>query len=267
MDCNHVTTNTCKNSPGTKKIRQYWQPLLGRRTVQVLRLFSSSAQRRWWQPRLVLLTLECTSSMWEGKMTSSKDETLWLQGDSSDSHPKRIWPTLPRSTEGETNTHPLDGWSSSHHLPVWSRIICQTPAAAGSVLLGTLVSVLQPAWRMWDVVARKTTATLLAQIIWGLFSLPPCESLCHARCVKRQPALGREKGGGGKKKEREKKEKKREKPGWQCWGSAFVTTQRDLRPDGSGPPPARSLPCRVSSVSERVTQEDFKGRFLERHHV
>lgn len=72
----------------------------------------------------------------------------------------------------------------------------------------------------------------------GFFS--PCESLCHARCVRKAPARARKgKGGWGKEKEREKKEKKGEKPGWQCWGSAFVTTQRDLRPDGSGPP--RSL--------------------------
>lgn len=170
MDCNHVTTNTCKNSAGTKKIRWYWQSLLGRRTVQVLRLFSSSAQRLWWQPCLVFLTLEC---MWEGENDLQQRwgplaprRQPWFPPQEDLAHPTR-------RGGGNQNTHPLDGWSSSHHLPVWSGIICQTPAAACSVLLGTLVIVLQPAWRMWDVVERKTIATLLAQIIWGLF-FPLC---------------------------------------------------------------------------------------------
>lgn len=71
------------------------------------------------------------------------------------------------------------------------------------------------------------------------------------------------KGGWGKEKEREKKEKKREKPGWQCWGSAFVTTQRDLRPDGSGPPPpplARSLaasPLSLKELLRRISRVGF----------
>lgn len=82
------------------------------RTVQVLRLLSFLAQRwqkqplpRWlWQPCLVLLTSEHISSRWEGKMTCSRGETLWLQGDSADFHHRGIWPTLP-SMEGENKTN------------------------------------------------------------------------------------------------------------------------------------------------------------------
>lgn len=60
-------------------------------------------------------------------------------------------------------TQTLAHCSSTHHLLVWSRIICQTPAVVSSALLGTLVIVLQPAWRMWDFVEGKAIATSFAQ--------------------------------------------------------------------------------------------------------
>lgn len=75
------------------------------------------------------------------------------------------------------------------------------------------------------------------------------------------PASVREgKRGRGKEKDKEKKEKKREKPGWQYWGNAFVTTQRDLRPDGSGPPPTRSLaasPLSLKELLRRISRVGF----------
>lgn len=93
------------------------------------------------------------------------------------------------------------------------------------------------------------------------FFSPVRASAMHGVFVKSQPELGRGKGGWGKEKEREKKEKKRKKPGWQCWGSAFVTTQRDLRPDGSGPPPlTRSLaasPLSLKELLRRISRVGF----------
>lgn len=80
------------------------------------------------------------------------------------------------------NTYLLDGWSSSHHLPIRSRVSCQTQAAVSSVLLGTLVIVLQTAWKMWDVAEGKMIATSFAQIIWGLLYMKA--STVHGVSVK-----------------------------------------------------------------------------------
>lgn len=142
------------------------------KTVQVLRLFSFSAQR--WQKQRQVTTLPGASHVKTHKQQLGTENDLQQRW-----HPlaprERHWfppqEDLAHPTQHggrNQNTHPLDGWSSSHHLPVWSRIIFQTPAAASSVLMGTLVIVLQTAWRMWDVAEGKTIATSFAQIIWGL---------------------------------------------------------------------------------------------------
>lgn len=75
----------------------------------------------------------------------------------------------PTQHGGKKPKHTSLGWLElKSPLPVWSRIICQTPAAVRSVLLGTLVIVLQPALRMWGVEAGRMIAALFMKIIWGV---------------------------------------------------------------------------------------------------
>lgn len=123
------------------------------------------------QPCVVPLRLNLPSSSWWGKVSFSRGGNAWLWrgGDGPCwfapvedlAHPARL-------AEATQNTRPSDCWSSSHHLPVWSGIICQTPAAASAFLMGTLVIMLQPAWRMWDVAEVKMITIAFAQIICGL---------------------------------------------------------------------------------------------------
>lgn len=185
----------------------------------------------------------------EEKWPSAEVKAPGCRGTVTISSSRGFSPPCP-AHRGTPNTRPFDCWSSSHHLPVWNGIICQTPAAASSFLMGTLVIMLQPAWRMWDVAEVKMITIAFAQIICGL--LYARASIMCSVSVKQSPASGEKKGG----KEGEGGKKHTSNAG----GSAFVATQWDLRPDGSGPPRSLSLSASPPSLKEllgRISRVGF----------
>ena len=175
-------------------------------------------------------------------------------------HEDLAHPTQCRGTN--QNTRPSEDYSSCRHLPVWSRIICHTPAAVSSVLLGTLVIVLQPAWRMWDVMEGKTIATSFAQIIWGLLYVRA--SIVCSVSVKQQPAWGGKRAGGWNPGEWEEGEELKTRLAMlgKCFCDPTMRFKTGWKWSPRLPAPSPLLLRLWKSYSE-----DFKGRFLERHHV
>lgn len=139
----------------------------------------------------------------EGKMTCSRGGTLQIQGASTGFH-HRIWPTLP-SMERDTKTQdPLDGWSSSHHLPVWSRVICQTPAAVSLSSWAHTCYCVTACLKNVGCCRRENDCS---RVCANNLRTSACESLYHARYVHKTIAsVRRGKRGAGKKGEGEGEE-------------------------------------------------------------